>query len=134
MATFYVGAIGAGGGSATTTPIATTPCITAENTCMVASDRPSAPRPVVEVDHKGTFHPPGRPTSRVLWLGWGGGRGRYPPLARPVVVEGGGWGGGLWGEGVGVDRSDPKGLPLASLPMELWGSLPPGASHWQGRG
>ena len=49
---------------------------------------------------------------------------------------GGGLGVGFWGGGGGgvVDGSNPKVQNLSPLPVEVWGRLPPGASHKEGRG
>ena len=61
-ATFNPGAAGEGEGRANTTLAVTTPCSAAANACRVASNRPSAARPI------GAPPPPASP-----YGGWGGG-------------------------------------------------------------
>ena len=60
-------------------------------------------------------------------MGRSGGFGISMPLYRHEVVE------GVVGVGV-VVGSDPKGQTLAPLPVQVWGRLPSGASHQEGRG
>ena len=71
--------------------------------------------------------------------GAGGGWVWYLPAPGPTCGIGGGGGGdrvgvlGVVGVGV-VDGSNPKVKNLSPLPVEVWGRLPPGASHKEGRG
>ena len=123
VATFPAGATGGGGCAAI--PAATTPYSAAAKFWMVASDRPNAPRPASGGGMLRYPPTPGAPHLTVPIAGEGG-WGWYLPAPGPPW--GGGVGGGLGVCGVG-DGSNPKGLLLYPLPVEVWGYLPPGAIH-----
>ena len=92
----------------------------------VTSNRTRYPRPITGGGPLGYPPPPGEPHPTGPMDEAGGGFGRSPPLARPVVVD------GRMGVGLG-NEIDPKGHNISPLHVEVWGDLPPGTIHWKGR-